>query len=130
MTRYRLSRLAEADLIGILAASSRRWGADGRSRYASLLVAAMRKIAAEPEGPATRRREELRPGIRSFHLRHARSTDPEGRVETPGPRALLPRGHPGSDRDRAGVARAHGAEPAPGRGFRRPLIQKELSLDG
>jgi len=83
MTRYRLSRLAEADLIGILGASSRRWGSDGRSRYASLLVAAMRKIAAEPEGPATRRREELRQGIRSFHLRHARSTDPEGRVRRP-----------------------------------------------
>jgi toxin ParE1/3/4 len=83
MTHYRLSRLAEADLIGILAASSRRWGADGRSRYASLLAAAMRKIAAEPEGPATRRREELRQGIRSFHLRHARSTDPEGRVRRP-----------------------------------------------
>ena len=82
MTRYRLSRLAEADLVGILAASS-RWGADGRSRYASLLSAAMRKIAAEPEGPATRRREELRPGIRSFHLRHARSTDQAGRVRRP-----------------------------------------------
>jgi toxin ParE1/3/4 len=43
----------------------------------------MRKIAAEPEGPATRRREELRPGIRSFHLRHARSTDQAGRVRRP-----------------------------------------------
>ena len=83
MTRYRLSRLAEADLIGILAASRRQWGADGRSRYASLLAAAMRKIAAEPEGPATRRREELRPSMRSFHLRHARGTDPEDRVRRP-----------------------------------------------
>lgn len=31
----------------------------------------------------TRRREDLRPGIRSFHLRHARSTDPAGRVRRP-----------------------------------------------
>jgi toxin ParE1/3/4 len=83
MARYRLSPLAEADLIGILAASSRQWGADGRRRYAALLAAAMRKIAAEPEGIATRSREELRPGIRSFHLRHARSADSTGRVRRP-----------------------------------------------
>jgi toxin ParE1/3/4 len=83
MPSFRLSRLAEADLVGILAASSRRWGADGRRRYAALLAAAMRKVAAEPEGPATRRREELRPGIRSFHLRHTRSTDAAGRVRGP-----------------------------------------------
>ena len=83
MPSFRLSRLAEADLVGILAASSRQWGADGRSRYAALLAAAMRKIAAEPEGPTTRRRDELRPGIRSFHLRHARGGDPAGRVRRP-----------------------------------------------
>jgi toxin ParE1/3/4 len=83
MPSFRLSRLAEADLIGILAASRRRWGADGRRRYAALLAAAMRRVAAEPEGPATRRREELRPGIRSFHLRHTRSSDPAGRVRRP-----------------------------------------------
>jgi toxin ParE1/3/4 len=83
MPSFRLSRLAEADLVGILAASSRQWGADGRSRYAALLAAAMRKIATEPEGPTTRRRDELRPGIRSFHLRHARGADPAGRVRRP-----------------------------------------------
>ena len=43
----------------------------------------MRKVAAEPEGPTTRRREELRPGIRSFHLRHSGSTDRVGRVRRP-----------------------------------------------
>ena len=126
MARYRLSPLAEADLIGILAASSRQWGADGQRRYAALLAAAMRKIAAEPEGTATRSREELRPGIRSFHLRHARSGGFDGQSETPGPCALLPRGRLGSDRDRAGIARAHGAEPAPVRGFGRPIASAVL----
>jgi type IV secretion system protein VirD4 len=57
MPSFRLSRLAEADLIGILAASSRRWGADGRRRYAALLAAAMRKDAGVaghlmPQAPA------------------------------------------------------------------------------
>ena len=83
MTNFRLSRLAEVDVIGILAASDRRWGETGRRRYATLLAAGMRKIAAEPEDPTTRRRDELRPGIRSFHLRHARGGDPAGRVRRP-----------------------------------------------
>lgn len=43
----------------------------------------MRKVAAEPEGSAARDRAELRPGIRSFHLRHARREDREGRVRCP-----------------------------------------------
>jgi toxin ParE1/3/4 len=83
MPNFRLSRLAEADLTSILATSRREWGTDGGRRYAALLAAAMRKVAAEPEGPATRHREELRPGIRSFHLRHARGADPEGKVRRP-----------------------------------------------
>jgi len=43
----------------------------------------MRKVAADPEGPATRERAELMPGIRSFHIRHARGSDPEARVRRP-----------------------------------------------
>jgi len=66
-----------------LAASRRQWGSGGERRYAALIAAAFRKVAAEPEGPATRDRGEVRPGIRSFHLRHARGADPEGRVRRP-----------------------------------------------
>ena len=83
MARYRLSRLAEADIAHILAISRREWGVAGRRRYSMILATAMRKIAAEPEGPATRDRAELRPGICSFHLRHARGADPEGTVRRP-----------------------------------------------
>jgi toxin ParE1/3/4 len=83
MGRFRLSRLAEADVAGILAASRRQWGSAGERRYAALIAAAFRKVAAEPAGPATRHRGEVRPGIRSFHLRQARSADPEGRVRRP-----------------------------------------------
>jgi toxin ParE1/3/4 len=32
----------------------------------------MRQVAAEPEGPLTKKRLELRSGIRSFHVRYAR----------------------------------------------------------
>jgi toxin ParE1/3/4 len=83
MARCRLSRLAEADLARILATSRREWGAEGRRRYSALLAAAMRKLAAEPAGPATRDRSELGPGIRSLHLRHAASAASGGGVRRP-----------------------------------------------
>jgi len=43
----------------------------------------MRRVAADPEGPATRERTDLVPGVRSFHIRHARGQDLETRVERP-----------------------------------------------
>ena len=72
MARFRLSAPAKADLRNILAKSLERWGADGRSRYAALLAAALRSLAAHPAGPTTRTRDELLPGVRSFHVRHLR----------------------------------------------------------
>jgi toxin ParE1/3/4 len=72
MSRFRLAQPAQSDLATILATSAERWGADGRRRYALILAAAMRKAAAEPEGPLTRPRPDLHSGLRSLHVRHAR----------------------------------------------------------
>ena len=83
MVRFRLSRPARADLAHILATSAERWGIEGRYRYAAVLATAMRKVAADPEGPVTRDRAELLPGIRSFHLRHARNDNVEAKVARP-----------------------------------------------
>jgi toxin ParE1/3/4 len=83
MARFRLSRVAEGDLERILATSEERWGTDGRLRYAAIIAAAMRKVAAEPNGPVTRDRAELSTGIRSFHVRHARSHVQEAKVRQP-----------------------------------------------
>jgi toxin ParE1/3/4 len=71
MTRYRLSERAESDIASILAVSKERWGEVGKQRYAEIIVAAMRRAAADPAGRATRSREDLAPGLRSLHLRHA-----------------------------------------------------------
>jgi len=83
MARFRLARPAQIDLTNILATSAGRWGAEGRHRYAAILVAAMRQVAAEPEGLLTKKRPELRAGLRSFHTRHVRSTPAAAKVKRP-----------------------------------------------
>jgi toxin ParE1/3/4 len=60
-----------------------RHGRDARTRYGALLLAAMRRVAENPEGGATSDRGELRPGIRSFHIRHSRHESREAPVANP-----------------------------------------------
>jgi toxin ParE1/3/4 len=83
MARFRLARPAEIDLAGILSTSAERWGTEARQPYAALVAAAMRQIAAEPDGPLTRQRPDLRSGIRSFHVRHARRSAETTTVKRP-----------------------------------------------
>jgi len=83
MARYRLSGPAQADVAHVLAVSAKRWGDEGRQRYAALLAAAMRRVAADPVAALTRDRAELRTGLRSFHLRHARSGGTAASVRHP-----------------------------------------------
>jgi toxin ParE1/3/4 len=83
MASFRLSLLARADLAQILATSVERWGIETKRRYAAVLAAGMRKVAAEPEAPATRDRVELSRGIRSFHLRNALAGKAEAQVRRP-----------------------------------------------
>jgi toxin ParE1/3/4 len=72
MAPLRISRLAQADLAGILKTSLAHGGNRGRARYAALLATAMERTAAEPLGPMTKERTDLAPGLRSFHIRHVR----------------------------------------------------------
>jgi len=80
---FRLSKLAEADLARLLATSAERWGPAGRRRYSNLLRAAMIALADAPESSMTRDRRNLARGLRSFHLRHVRSDDPDATVGRP-----------------------------------------------
>ena len=43
----------------------------------------MRRVAEDPEGRSTSDRSELRPGIRSFHIRHSRDESREAPVANP-----------------------------------------------
>lgn len=83
MARFRLARPAQTDLANILSTSAERWGVEGRQRYAAALAAAMRQVAAEPDGPLTRKRADLRSGIRSFHVRYTRRSAEGAKVRRP-----------------------------------------------
>ena len=83
MARLRLSRPARIDVARIFAESAKRWGVEPGRRYAATLAAALHQVAEDPLGRVTRGRPELFPGIRSFHLRHARVDDRVSRVRRP-----------------------------------------------
>jgi toxin ParE1/3/4 len=83
MARFRLARTAQSDLARIFSTSAGRWGPRAAHRYAALLAAAMREIAADPKGPTSRDRAELTPDIRGFHIRHARDKQASSNVREP-----------------------------------------------
>ena len=83
MARYRLSEPAKSDIASTLRASQALHGNEARIRYRGLLTAALRRIAASPEGISTVDRSALFTGLRSFHIRHARAESREARVGEP-----------------------------------------------
>ena len=83
MARYRLTASARRDIGSILRTSEERHGRDARTRYAALVLAALRRVAENPEGRATHDRGDLQPGFRSFHIRHSRNESREAPVANP-----------------------------------------------
>jgi len=81
--RVRVAAPARADLASLLLTSEERWGAEARRRYASLVEAAIRTIAEAPDSSLTHDRAELAAGLRSMHLRHARTTGEGAGVRDP-----------------------------------------------
>ncbi len=83
MARYRLSEAAKADIASALRASEKRHGTEARNRYRALLTAALRRIAADPQGLSTLDCAALFDGVRRFHIRHIRHESREGPVGDP-----------------------------------------------
>ena len=73
MLRYRLSDAAQGDVLSILAWTHDQFGEAARLRYESLIVAALRDVATEPDRPGSLARPELGAGVRSWHLRLGRN---------------------------------------------------------
>ncbi len=83
MAQYRLSEPAKTDIAAILRTSEECRGKQARIRYRALLTAAMRRVAATPEGNLTADRSDLLLGVRSFHIRHSRDESREIPVANP-----------------------------------------------
>lgn len=83
MARYRLSEPAKEDIAAILRRREEVHGKEARIRYRACLTAAMRRIAAEPEGRSTVDRADLVAGVRSFHIRHSRDESRAAPVANP-----------------------------------------------
>ena len=71
MTGVRLTREAERDLAEIARYTVQTFGADQAMRYAALVERALVLLVDNPLRPASRERDELRPGVRSLHLSRA-----------------------------------------------------------
>ena len=66
MNGYRLSKLADEDLLSIFRYTLETWGVDQVSIYLHLLEAARDHIAQNPLSPGSKARDDLAPGCRIF----------------------------------------------------------------
>ena len=89
MLRYRLSDAAEEDVIKVLAWTHEQFGEAARQRYESLIVAALRDVATQPDRPGSIARTELGVGVRSWHLRLSRDHAATGTSVVRRPRHFL-----------------------------------------
>ena len=65
---YQFTEAADADITRILSDTNKRFGPMQRAYYAWLIDRAAGMIAETPDRVASRRRDDLGDGIRSFHL--------------------------------------------------------------
>jgi toxin ParE1/3/4 len=89
MLRYRLSDTAQTDVINILAWTHEQFGVAARLRYESLIVAALRDVATQPDRLGSIARPELGAGVRSWHLRLSRDHAAAGAEAVRRPRHFL-----------------------------------------
>lgn len=89
MFRYRLSNAAQGDVLEILGWTHERFGEAARLRYESLIVAALRDVASQPDRPGSLARPELGAGVRSWHLRLSREQAKRGVASVHRPRHFL-----------------------------------------
>ncbi|WP_084627557.1 type II toxin-antitoxin system RelE/ParE family toxin [Elstera litoralis] len=62
--RFRLTRLADADLVEIAEYTARQWGEAQARKYAAAFIEAFQRLSDDPMTPASRARDDLQPGCR------------------------------------------------------------------
>jgi toxin ParE1/3/4 len=85
MPQYRISNAARADIVDILRLSQTQFGDQARPRYQALILTALQALASTPYCIGSHDRDELAPGLRSYHLTYSRQQvkHPHGRVKSP-----------------------------------------------
>lgn len=73
MAKYRLTHVAQADIVTILAWSEEQFGEDARKRYEALIATAIRDAASRTGDVGHTTRPELGDGVFSWHLAHSRT---------------------------------------------------------
>jgi toxin ParE1/3/4 len=68
MTRLAISAAARRDIRRALDYSARQWGAGQRQRYRALIGDGLKALLDDPNHPASRARDEIFPGVRSYHI--------------------------------------------------------------
>jgi toxin ParE1/3/4 len=68
MARLRVSAAARRDIKKALRLSEQRWGPAQRQTYRALIEEALLDLLENPEQPASRPRDEIRSGVRTFHI--------------------------------------------------------------
>jgi len=89
MLRCRLSEAAQCDALNVLAWTHEQSGETARLRYESLIVAALRDVASQPDRPGSLARPELCTGVRSRRLRLGREHTDTGAGVVRRPRHFL-----------------------------------------
>ncbi|WP_449123951.1 type II toxin-antitoxin system RelE/ParE family toxin [Pseudomonas viridiflava] len=85
MSHYRISSSARADIVDILRISQTKFGDQARQRYQTLILTALQALASAPYCIGSQDRDELAPGLRSYHLVYSRqqAKHPHGTVKSP-----------------------------------------------
>ncbi|MBB5754787.1 type II toxin-antitoxin system RelE/ParE family toxin [Prosthecomicrobium pneumaticum] len=83
MARFVLSAEAQDDIDDVVLYSRELFGEDAGYRYETLLLTALRDIAADPMRPGSHEVTKGGPGTRAYHIRYSRLRVPGGRIREP-----------------------------------------------
>jgi toxin ParE1/3/4 len=73
MRDLRIAREAASEIEQLLTHSAATFGPAARRRYEQLIAVALNEIRRDPMLPGSAARDDLRAGLRAFHLSHARA---------------------------------------------------------
>lgn len=83
MAGYRLTHVAQADIVAILVRSEEHFGEEVRKRYEELIATAIRDAASHTGDIGQATRPELGDGVFSWHLAQSRTRAPGKTVRHP-----------------------------------------------